>query len=159
MITNTTLAYRKHDHDRCLSAALSQAQSLCRAQDKKLTPIREAVLRLIWQNHKPIGAYQLIEQLTIDQGKQVMPPTVYRALDFLLAQGLIHRISSLNAFVGCPFPNAAHSDLFMLCKSCGSVAECSADNVDQAIANTAARSGFSVETHAVEILGLCPQCQ
>lgn len=159
MITNTTVAHREHDHGRCLNAALTQAQTLCKAQGARLTTTREAVLRLIWQSHKPVGAYHIIEQLSAEQGKQIMPPTVYRALDFLLTQGLIHRIASLNAFVGCPFPGADHSDLFMLCKACGSVAECSADNIDQAIASTAAKSGFMVETHALEIIGLCPQCQ
>ena len=159
MITNTTVAHREHDHGRCLNAALSQAQSLCKAQGARFTVSREAVLRLIWQSHKPIGAYQVIEQLSAEQGRQIMPPTVYRALDFLLTQGLIHRITSLNAFIGCPFPSAKHSDLFMLCSACGSVAECSADNIDQAIATTAAKSGFRVETHTLEIIGLCSQCQ
>lgn len=159
MITNTSVAHRDHDHGRCLNAALLQAQALCKTQGAKLTTSRESVLRLIWQSHKPVGAYQIIEQLSAEQGKQIMPPTVYRALDFLLLQGLIHRIASLNAFVGCPFPGAEHSDLFMLCKVCGTVAECSADNIDRAIISTAAKSGFMVETHTLEIVGLCPQCQ
>ena len=102
MITNTTVAHREHDHGRCLSAALIQAQTLCKAHGARLTTTREAVLRLVWQSHKPVGAYHIIEQLSAEQGKQIMPPTVYRALDFLLTQGLIHRIASLNAFVGCP---------------------------------------------------------
>lgn len=158
MITNTSLAYAEHDHQRCLGAALSQAQHLCESHNTKLTPLRESVLRIIWQSHKPIGAYQIIQLLSRQQDKQVMPPTVYRTLDFLLGQGLIHRINSLNAFIGCPFPNAEHSNMFMLCKSCGSVAECSTLAVDRAISETAARSGFNIDAHSIEVLGLCPQC-
>ena len=138
---------------------MSQARALCLKQNAKLTAAREAVLKLIWQSHKPAGAYQLIELLSAEQGRQVLPPTIYRSLDFLLNLGLIHRIASLNAYVGCPFPGASHNDLFMLCRECGSVAECSAENIDSAIARTAAKSGFAVETHALEIIGLCPQCQ
>ncbi len=158
MITNSKVAYHEHDHARCEHAAMAQARNVCRARGARLTPSREAVLQLIWQNHKPIGAYALIEKLTALNGKRVLPPTVYRAIDFLLDLGLIHRIASLNSFIGCPFPGSAHSDLFLVCRACGSAAECSAEGINSAIAATAARAGFSAESQSVEILGLCPQC-
>jgi len=159
MISNSTTAYRQHDHHRCLTAALAQAKSLCTARKARLTPIRESVLHLLWQSHRPLGAYKIIEQLSAASGKRVLPPTVYRALDFLLELGLIHRLATLNAYIGCPFPESVHSDCFLLCRKCGSVAECSADNVNKAILTTAEDAGFLVESQTVEILGLCTPCR
>lgn len=159
MISNSTIAYQHHDHHRCLNAALQQARNLCNARQLRLTPIRELVLQAIWQSHRPLGAYKIIEQLAAASGKRVLPPTVYRALDFLLEVGLIHRLATLNAFIGCPFPDSVHSDFFLVCRECGSVAECSAENVNQSIAATAERAGFVVESQTVEILGLCTPCQ
>ncbi len=159
MISNTRAAHRDHNHERCQTAALTLARGLCRERRARLTPSRETVLRLIWNSHCPIGAYALIEQLEAEAGHRVLPPTVYRALDFLLTQGLIHRIPSRNAFIGCPFPEVPHQNLFLLCKRCGSVAECCAGSLDQAIAKTAARTGFAISHHLLEIEGLCHQCQ
>lgn len=159
MLTNSKQAYHAHDHSRCLNAALTQAASLCASRSTKLTPIRESVLRLIWQSHQPISAYTLIDQLSRSTGKRVLPPTVYRALDFLRAMGLIHRLASLNAFIGCPFPDSTHSDLFLVCRQCGSVAECSVEGVDSVVRATAGRAGFAIESKTLELLGLCDECQ
>ena len=159
MLSNSRAAYNEHDHDRCISAAIERARTVCHSQSVKMTPIREAVLKLIWQNHKPLGAYDIVDQLPQILGKRVLAPTVYRAIDFLLAQGLIHRIASLNAFIGCPFPGSDHSDLFLICRNCKTAAECSADNVNSAIAATADKNGFAMDSQSVEVLGLCPKCQ
>jgi len=159
MISNSTTAYQQHDHHRCLKAALAQAKNRCSARKARLTPIRESVLHLLWQSHRPLGAYKIIEQLSAASGKRVLPPTVYRALDFLLELGLIHRLATLNAYIGCPFPDSVHSDYFLLCRECGSVAECSAESVNKAIVSTAERAGFLVESQTVEILGVCTPCR
>ncbi|OUS09935.1 Fur family transcriptional regulator [Gammaproteobacteria bacterium 53_120_T64] len=159
MISNSTTAYQQHDHHRCLKAALAQARNRCSARKARLTPIRESVLHLLWQSHRPLGAYKIIEQLSAESGKRILPPTVYRALDFLLELGLIHRLATLNAYIGCPFPDSVHSDYFLLCRECGSVAECSAESVNNAIVSTAERAGFLVESQTVEILGVCTPCR
>lgn len=159
MITNHKVAYRQHDHLRCQNAALHHARIVCDREGVRLTPIRDKVLRLIWQSHRPLGAYDIIEQLSESSAKRVMPPTVYRALDFLLAQGLIHRLATLNAYIGCPFPGSAHSNVFMVCRVCGSAAECSVDAINNAIVAAASRSGFAIESQAIEISGRCPACQ
>ncbi len=111
MISNSRSAYHLHNHQRCVNAALTQARERCTRSRARLTPIREAVLTLIWDSHKPMGAYQIVEQLPPLLDKNVQAPSVYRAIDFLLELGLIHRITSLNAFIGCPFPGSEHSDL------------------------------------------------
>lgn len=159
MITNSKLAYHEHDHQRCISAALSRATTLCEARKARLTPARRQVLQLIWKSHQPLGAYRILELMAEQNGKRVLPPTVYRALDFLLEMGLIHRISSLNAYIGCPFPGNKHNEIFLICRQCGSAAECSAETLTNAISSTAKRANFLPESQSVEIVGLCPQCQ
>ena len=161
MLTNSRLAYHSHDHRRCVSAALTRAKTLCEDSEVRLTPIREAVLRTIWASHRPLGAYDIVDKMTLEttSGKRILAPTVYRAIEFLLAQGLIHRIATLNAYIGCPFPGSHHSDFFLICRECGSAAECSADQLNIAVEQTAKRANFKVETQVIEIAGLCPECQ
>ena len=97
MLTNSRLVHQPHDHGRCINAALSRAEELCTASKARLTPTRKSVLQLLWQSHQPLGAYQLQDQLSVLTGKSIAPPTIYRAIEFLLGLGLIHRIASLNA--------------------------------------------------------------
>ncbi len=158
MLSNSKAAHYKHDHQRCISAAIKHGKSLCAASNTRLTPIREAVLSLIWQSHKPLGAYTIVDQLPAVLGKRVLAPTVYRAIDFLLEMHLIHRIASLNAYIGCPFPGSSHSDMFLICKVCGTAAECSAPSVNDAISRTTLKTGFQIESQSLEIIGLCPAC-
>src|SRR3546814_13619005 len=103
-MSKTPLACTPHDHDHCVSHALAEADSLCARQGVRLTALRKRVLELVWQSHKPLGAYDILAQLTEQDGRRAAPPTVYRALDFLLENGLVHRIASLNAFIGCNHP-------------------------------------------------------
>jgi Fur family zinc uptake transcriptional regulator len=159
MLSNSRSAYHHHDHQRCIDAALVQAKQRCDQAKVRMTPIREAVLQLIWRSHKPLGAYTLVEQLPTLLGKRVQAPTVYRAIDFLQELGLIHRLPSLNAFIGCPFPGREHSDIFMVCRDCGAAAEVSADNLNNVLAETSRKTGFLLESQTVELNGLCPQCQ
>ena len=161
MLTNSRLAYNSHDHKRCIHAALTRAKTLCDAGHVRFTPIREAVLRTIWASHRPLGAYDIVDHMALDaaSGKRILAPTVYRSIEFLLEQGLIHRIATLNAYIGCPFPGNHHSDFFLICRECGSAAECSADPLNIAIEQTAKRAHFKVESQMIEIAGLCPECQ
>lgn len=158
MLSNSRTAYQHHDHQRCIDAALQQARQRCREAGGRLTPIREAVLKLIWSSHRPLGAYGVLEQLPAILGKRIQPPSVYRAIDFLLDMGLIHRLPSLNAFMGCPFPGSEHSDVFLICRCCGSAAEISADSLNSLIVDTAEKTGFKVEAQLVELNGLCGAC-
>ena len=81
--TNVALSHSAHDHDACIADALSRADALCRQQGLRLTAIRRRVLELIWANHQPTKAYDLLAQINAERGNAA-PPTVYRALDFLL---------------------------------------------------------------------------
>lgn len=149
---------RGHDHDHCVAAALSAAETVCAAAGERLTPIRKRVLELVWGSHRPIGAYAILDRLK-DDGRSAAPPTVYRALDFLLERGLIHRIESLNAFVGCAHPGESHLVQFLICRSCGMTAELDDRRLGNAIGRSAAEQGFAIQSRVVELSGLCRACQ
>lgn len=146
-----------HDHQRCISEALAKAEKVCRQRKQRFTQLRRRVFELVWQQHKPIRAYDVLERLQKDG--RAAPPTVYRALDFLLEQGLIHRIESLNAFVGCVHPERRHEGQFLICKSCRAYTELDSDQITAAISHDAEQSGFEIQQHTIEIMGLCPHCR
>ncbi|MGB1237090.1 MAG: Fur family transcriptional regulator [Pseudomonadales bacterium] len=147
-----------HDHGRCVSQALQEAQQICRANGQRLTKIRQLVLELIWQSHKPLGAYELLPALK-DAGFNSAPPTVYRALDFLQEQGLVHRISSLNAFIGCTHPGHQCSSCFMICEHCQMAVELESKALAQAITQLSDEVGFTSKREHIELVGCCRNCQ
>lgn len=148
----------RHDHAACVAEALDRAERLCAARGERLTELRRQVLQLVWAGHAPQGAYDILDALGRTRGR-VAPPTVYRALDFLQAQGLIHRIESLNAFIGCPIPEARHSGQFFICRACRTAAELDVRAIDRAVDREAGRLGFAIEQRTVELLGLCRACR
>ena len=148
---------RGHDHDRCVEQALSAAAELCARRGARLTRLRRRVLELVWQSHAPLGAYALLDMLRAD-GRRAMPPTVYRALEFLLEQKLIHRVASLNAYVGCVNPRRPHGGQYLICRECGIVAEMDDEGIAGAIAASARDLGFTVAQQSVEVTGLCVNC-
>src|SRR5690606_18719385 len=156
---NTPLACRPHDHARCVSNALAGAEALCARQGTRLTTLRKRVLELVWASHKPLGAYDILAVLSEEDGRRAAPPTVYRALDFLQANGLVHRIASLNAFIGCAHPGTLHQGQFLICRSCKTAVELEQASISQAIVAGAAQVGFAVENQTVEVVGLCSGCQ
>jgi Fur family zinc uptake transcriptional regulator len=147
-----------HDHALCVDDALAVAERQCAARGVRLTEQRRRVLELIWKSHAPVGAYTLLDRLR-DAGVRAQPPTVYRALEFLVENGLIHRIESLNAYVGCAEPTERHVGQFLICTGCQSAAELDDPGIGSAIAQRAKEIGFSVSRATVEIAGLCPNCR
>ena len=149
-----------HDHARCSHSILERAEAVCAQSGARLTPIRRQVLSALADTHAPIGAYELIERLEDGEKHRPAPITVYRALDFLLEQGLAHRIESRNAFIACAHDH--HSSgvvLFLICESCGTVGEAVSDTVGSALSTAADRVGFRPRTRVVEIAGECAHCQ
>jgi Fur family zinc uptake transcriptional regulator len=138
--------------------ALEQAEILCQQRGARLTDLRRRVLEIIWNSPTPLGAYAILDVLR-DDGRQGAPPTVYRALDFLLEQGLIHRLASLNVFVGCRQPDNRHGGQFLICRDCGQVNELSSPAVEELLRAEAAVRDFEVLAQMVEVLGRCPDCQ
>jgi len=147
-----------HDHTKCVRSALARAEDICAQHGVRLTDIRRQVFELVWQSHAPVGAYDVLERLSTG-ARKAQPPTVYRALDFLLAQGLIHRIESLNAYIGCATPDNDHAGQFLICRDCGMAAELIDRRIDAAIGKGAQAVGFCIEHPTVELEGVCAKCQ
>lgn len=154
----TSIASKQHDHDHCIASAMATAQAVCAQNGARLTNLREQVLRLIWQSHKPLGAYPLMDMLAEESTRRVAPPTVYRALEFLLEQGLIHRINTLNAYIGCTRPNAHPCNNFLICQDCGVAIEFSASSLQEHIDRTAGHLGFAIQSQSIELVGHCQRC-
>ena len=148
----------EHDHRHCVANALDDAKAVCSERGARLTPMRQRVLEIIWQSHRPLGAYAILEVLS-GEGHSPAPPTVYRALEFLLMHGLVHRLSSLNAFIGCARPGHPGPGQFLLCTACGTAAELNDGAIERAIERRAAAEGFDPQAHTVEISGTCPHCR
>jgi len=150
-----------HDaHDGCLdhAAHLADAESRCAAAGETLTPIRRRVLELLLDQSGPAKAYDLLAHLGENAGS-AKPPTVYRALEFLVRMGLAHRVESLNAFVACELGACARSTIFLICEACGGAQEFDAGHALVDLANAAARDGFEIHRTMIEAQGLCAQCR
>ena len=149
--------FGQHDHAACVRSALAVAESSCAARDVQLTPVRRRVLEILLEHHEAMGAYDVLSRLD-REGLGSKPPVAYRALAFLVKQGFVHRIERLNAFIACAHPGADHAPAFMICRSCGTVAEAEAAPGGP-FGLSAAQSGFRIEQTVVEAEGLCPGCQ
>jgi Fur family zinc uptake transcriptional regulator len=147
-----------HDHGACIAAALASAESTCARDRLRLTDIRRRVLALVWRSHAPIKAYDILTALGPTLGR-VAPPTVYRALDFLIEAGLVHRVASENAYVGCPHPERRHRCQLLVCEACGNVTELADAATWEAIALAAAGVGFEPRASTLEVHGLCAACR
>ena len=156
--SSAILGFTEHDHSLCVAGALAAADRLCNNQQLRLTPVRRRVLEILLESHSALGAYDVLARLD-SEGLGSKPPIVYRALGFLLENGFVHRIEKLNAYIACTNPGKQHDPAFMLCMSCGSVAETTTQLTVSQLGKTAAQSGFIIEHTVVEAEGLCPACQ
>ena len=163
-----------HDHERCTADALAHAEALCAQRSQRLTPIRRQVLEVLLESHKPLGAYEIMDRAATPSGtkpapsgnrlapsgNRLAPITIYRALDFLRDNGLVHRIESRNAFVAC-VNNHAAGDLvvFLICERCGAVGEAAAAAVAETIRSASRAAGFTPKTPVIEITGVCGHCK
>lgn len=146
-----------HDHNHCVEDAVEAAEKLCTQRGIRFTPLRRRVLELVWSSHKPVGAYALLDQLRNEELGSA-PPTVYRALDFLIENGLIHRIERMNAFVGCSHPGEAHRGFFLICAECGNADELESASVADSITASAGKRGFTARDMTLEVTGVCATC-
>ena len=147
----------KHNHAKCIAQALARASEQCVRNKVRFTAIRRRVLEIVWQSHRPLGAYGILQTL-VTEGRSAAPPSVYRALEFLLEQGLVHRIASLNAFVGCMHPGHVNTGQFLICQTCGSAMELNDKRVQKAISRGADSVGFKAYAQTIEVAGVCPNC-
>jgi len=148
-----------HDHGRCASDAIAHAEAICAKRAERLTPMRRRVLEALLASHAPLGAYELIDRLSV-RGSRLAPITVYRALDFLREQGLVHRIESRNAFIACVHNHDSGDPVvFLICEKCGAVGEAASAAVADTIKSASRAAGFRPKTPVIEISGICAHCK
>ncbi len=146
-----------HDHQVCINYAMQMAEGVCKRNKQELTPLRQAVLKLIWSSHQPVTAYQILADLS-KKRKMVAPPTVYRTLDFLEKNGLIHKIESLKAFIGCSHPDQNHGSVFLICRKCNYVQEELDMHGQGYIDKIVNKNTFLPQSYVVEVIGFCKSC-
>lgn len=151
-------AFADHDHAHCAGDLLARAEALAEAQGIRLTPVRRRTLEILLEAHRAMGAYDVLERLAAEGfGKQ--PPVAYRALEFLVENGLAHRVRRLNAFTACMTPGEAHAPVFLICEGCGTIAETPGETVRAALETEASAADFIVHRSSIEAVGLCPACR
>lgn len=153
----STVGFERHDHGLCIQSALAAAETDCAERKLQLTPTRRRVLEILLTEHRAMGAYEVLDQLSAE-GLGSQPPVVYRALDFLVKHGFAHKIERLNAYVACSHPGATHTPAFMICRVCGKVAEAQSRQGGGTLGSAAKTSGFRIESTVMEAEGLCPSC-
>jgi Fur family transcriptional regulator, zinc uptake regulator len=146
-----------HRHGAERTEHIAEAERRCAAANESLTPLRRRVLELLIDQHGPAKAYDLLP--LIDADKQAKPPTVYRALDFLVRMGLAHRIESMNAFVACDVGSCARSTIFLICEKCGGAEEFDAGHALVDLSEAAKKDGFTINRTMIEASGVCGACQ
>ena len=154
---------KHHVHD--AAAFVVAVERACTERGLRLTAIRARVLELVAEAGQPIKAYDLLDQLRVDKSADgegagaAAPPTVYRALDFLMANGFIHKLESVNAFVACHHPNAnQHSVPFLICDRCHSATELEDASIVASLDVAARALGFAPQAQTLEVHGLCARC-
>jgi Fur family zinc uptake transcriptional regulator len=147
-----------HNHAVCTAELLARAERTCDRRGSRLTGQRRDVLNCVAQSHAAVGAYDIIERMA-SHGPRPAPITVYRALDFLEAHGLVHKIESRNAFVACSHPHDGTPAAMLICESCGLVEELDVPALFQGLAEAAAARGFDPRRSVVELSGRCAHCK
>ncbi|WP_151717867.1 Fur family transcriptional regulator [Gemmobacter serpentinus] len=150
--------FQSHDHSHCAGDNLARAEALMTERGARLTPVRKRVLEILLEAHRALGAYDVLQRLATE-GFGNQPPVAYRALDFLVEQGLAHRIQRLNAFTACMHVGESHAPAFLICRKCDTVAEAPVAPVRAALEATAEGLGFALERASIEAIGLCPNCR
>lgn len=151
------VGFEHHDHAICVSDGMAAAETRCEKEGLRFTSVRRKTLEILLQEHRALGAYEVLDRLR-EAGFGSQPPVAYRALDFLVNNGFVHKIEKLNAFIACANPGAAHFPAFMICRSCDSVAETQSMPARGALGDAAKAAGFVIERTVVEAEGLCPTC-
>ena len=154
---NMTFLGPHHDHAHCTADLIARAERTCERRGSKLTGQRREILSSVAQSHSAVGAYDIIERMA-EHGPRPAPITVYRALDFLLAHGLVHKIESRNAFVACSHSHEGQPAALLICETCGTVSELDAPEIFERITEKAKARKFSPAHTMIEMSGTCGAC-
>lgn len=141
-----------------LKASIHKVKEICKSNKLGFTEIRKQVFEIIVKNNKPIKAYEILDKISNINNKHSHPPTVYRAIDFLIENGFVHKLNSINSFVGCFHPKAHKECYFLICKKCNIYQECCDDSLKDRISKTAIYNNFVICNTTLEIEGHCIDC-
>lgn len=150
--------FHHHDHFKCMEDALQALQNHCGAEGLKFTPLRKRVFEILLEEHKALGAYDILARLR-EEGFSAQPPVAYRHLDFLVTHGFAHKIERLNAFIACTHIGAVHDPAFLICRECRTVSETMSDSSILALHHKASDADFQIEDSVVEAMGTCLDCR
>ena len=156
-VADPSLPLSAHDHRSCISDALAYAEAVCESRNKRFTENRRAVLKLLLDDHRALGAYEILRRFDW-KGRGQAPAQVYRALSFLESMGLVHRIASSNAYVACYRLGERHGAVLFVCETCGVVMECEEFELEKIMDELALQSGFTIHSQLLEAVGHCPNC-
>jgi len=141
-----------------ISRALSVVETVCQTRGVQFTPMRKLVLQTLWEAAQPLGAYNILKRLEDQLHRRVTPPTVYRALDFLLEQRFISKLESRNAYVPCANFDHPHACIYFICENCGASEEIEDRSVQRVFERKAGVKGFRINRSVIELQGLCSFC-
>lgn len=147
-----------HIHRSDAEGFVHAVEAACQQRGLRLTPLRREVLELLAAEPKPIKAYDLLDRLRESHGGAA-PPTVYRALDFLVGNGFVHKLESINAFVSCHHPAESHQVPFLICDNCADAFEICDARVAELIEEQARAMDFQAQAQTLEVHGLCGRCR
>ncbi len=133
------------------------AERVCAQNHVRFTKLRRDVLECLSSASHPLKAYDIIEQLRT-KGERLTPATVYRTLDFLMAQGLAHRINTLNAYIPCTCDHPDNALLLHVCLGCQNVEEIEDAELYNALRSRFREMGMQLENNSIEMCGLCKEC-
>jgi len=156
-LINEKVLQQPHNHQVCMAQALQSAETICMEKGMRLTSIRRRILELICASHKAVGAYELLD-LFHKEDPKAKPVTIYRALDFLMDAGLVHKIESLNAFIGCLQAETEHQTVILICDHCKNAYELDATSVYQSLFAISKKIQFAPTSLTIELHGLCCSC-
>ena len=157
-ITAMTFPTPLHDHKHCTQSIVAHAEQVCARTGARLTGQRREVLVCVAESHQAVGAYEIIERMAA-HGPRPAPITVYRALEFLQEQNLVHKIESRNAFVACSEQHDGEPTALLICEICGNVSEVLERRAAEGLSEAARAQGFAIRHAVVELSGLCAHCQ
>ena len=141
-----------------IACFIEAADRHCQQQGVKLTALRRQVLELVLSYTGVVKAYQVLADLQKQRGIAA-PPTVYRALDFLVAAGLLHKVDALNGYIVCHHVGCSHEGLILVCGDCGRVEELDATPVLDVLRQQAGGVGFAISQQNLMLTGRCEACR
>jgi len=128
-----------------------------------LTNKRRKIFDIVIKSAKPISAYDIVSEFQETYDEQIPVMSVYRILNFLIDNGLVHKLDSINQYIVCEHLDCEHEHLntqFLICNDCNSTEEIMIrDELHQQLTNDIDQTGFKLKELKFELHGICANCQ